>query len=359
MPAYIPPALRGKADPNLSNKSSTASSDDPPDSTKQTFTADVRKGNPYPHDTVTSRALYLLREIHHHFWPSEKKRFAEDTSVQKPDDVTHGGHDESVSINATAPADIDSGVVDHTTAATPASILESEKFQPNDSKPKSTESPKAAHTSLPSKFEQSSTYLHKGSTLNATESNPNTLGYVILFTGANPRWDSDGIIFAKTGLELLEPLPQSTEGKDNEQADTMPAQSDSPAHLTAGPVPVFAQHRGVNKATRNFRFLGRYHVSQVDILEPQSEDLVRMLKQKWSVTDRRGYARAKERDEEAWRRSLGTRWAVIKFERAEGVEGEQGIDIEREDDGESADHGGRGSGRKGVNELLKEMRMNN
>ncbi|ETS77823.1 hypothetical protein PFICI_09885 [Pestalotiopsis fici W106-1] len=47
-----------------------------------------------------------------------------------------------------------------------------------------------------------------GTTLHASKSRPNELVYVFLFDGANPRWDGDKIIFAKSNLGLL---PEVTE----------------------------------------------------------------------------------------------------------------------------------------------------
>ena len=41
------------------------------------------------------------------------------------------------------------------------------------------------------------------STLNDSLERPKQLSYIVLFNNANPRWDSDGIIFAKTNIEYL------------------------------------------------------------------------------------------------------------------------------------------------------------
>ncbi|KAI1854336.1 hypothetical protein JX265_012505 [Neoarthrinium moseri] len=43
----------------------------------------------------------------------------------------------------------------------------------------------------------------KSSTFHSSVAQPDKLSYMLLFTGANPRWASDGIVFAKTALGLL------------------------------------------------------------------------------------------------------------------------------------------------------------
>lgn len=41
------------------------------------------------------------------------------------------------------------------------------------------------------------------STFHASAARPDELSYVILFHQANPRWESDGIVFAKTNIAIL------------------------------------------------------------------------------------------------------------------------------------------------------------
>lgn len=45
--------------------------------------------------------------------------------------------------------------------------------------------------------------LRSHGTLNASASDPHTLRYIVLFADANPRWESERIIFVKSNLELL------------------------------------------------------------------------------------------------------------------------------------------------------------
>jgi hypothetical protein len=45
-------------------------------------------------------------------------------------------------------------------------------------------------------------------TLHAAAENPDGLSWVLLFNDANPKWDSDGIIFVKSSLDLLPPIEQ-------------------------------------------------------------------------------------------------------------------------------------------------------
>jgi hypothetical protein len=42
-----------------------------------------------------------------------------------------------------------------------------------------------------------------GRTHHDSAQTPGELAFVILYLGANPRWDSEGIIFTKSSLELL------------------------------------------------------------------------------------------------------------------------------------------------------------
>ena len=45
--------------------------------------------------------------------------------------------------------------------------------------------------------------VEKSKTLHDSASTPGVLTYVLLFNDANPRWESDGIIFTKSSLHLL------------------------------------------------------------------------------------------------------------------------------------------------------------
>ncbi|CAJ2504108.1 Uu.00g115020.m01.CDS01 [Anthostomella pinea] len=73
-----------------------------------------------------------------------------------------------------------------------------------------------------------------------------------------------------------------------------------------------------------FAFTGWFKVSRVNVLAPQSAELVRMQQQKWERRDRFGNVLpTKTRDQAAWKAALGVEWAVVKFEKlGEGEGGE-------------------------------------
>lgn len=74
-------------------------------------------------------------------------------------------------------------------------------------------------------------------------------------------------------------------------------------------------------ATRaRFRFLGFYHLDQMQVLEPKSPELVRMLEQKWTRTNKWGKSRQIQRESQSWQKSLGYRWAVLKFKKIDQAE---------------------------------------
>ncbi|EXJ70076.1 uncharacterized protein A1O5_07149 [Cladophialophora psammophila CBS 110553] len=250
----------------------------------------------------------------------------------------------------------------------------------------------------------------KQKTLHDSAATPGALSYVLLFKDANPRWPDDGIIFTKSNLELLpaELANKPTEngatgeggdasfasngtshtnngesergGQEHEglkQEDTLvsalPTKSDKPHHLQyqhQQPIAIFTQvRRSQGNSARTFKFAGYYHIVYLSYLQPHSPELVRMLELKWSLTNpRTGQVRQRQRDASAWQGSLNMRWAVIKFERDEEAMKSLGpLKIERvedEDDeefesrpGGGSDGGKRRREKKGVNELLRELRM--
>ncbi|KAI0393803.1 hypothetical protein F5Y17DRAFT_289590 [Xylariaceae sp. FL0594] len=93
-------------------------------------------------------------------------------------------------------------------------------------------------------------------------------------------------------------------------------------HISGG-----SQQRPRNKV-RRFAFKGWFKVSRVNILAPQSAELVRMLLQKWERKDFRSGAvvpGSKQRDPAAWNASLAVEWAVVKFERLVAQDGEDAV----------------------------------
>lgn len=305
-------------------------------------------------------------------------------------------------------------------------------------------------------------------TLNSSAHDPEKLKYIVLFHDANPRWQSHGIIFAKTNLYILpggkrfredplsmggatrpEPWGKSEhEMRDNthdgetlaEEADALvnrnPSQvslvkenqaseksrvseeqnfesyrqepdekerlsvetekkrgasTKSDEHVGAstndqghqpriednrkpapdpnpetpyspdlslydtGPIAVFEQQGGRGQSG-GFRFAGYHRIASLEYLAPHSRELLRLLEQKFTLTDRRGRVRQKQRSEESWKSSLRHRWAVIQMEKdQEANDGLPPPKIEVRD--KSVGDADGSSPKKSVNELLREMRL--
>ncbi|OCT52364.1 hypothetical protein CLCR_10690 [Cladophialophora carrionii] len=162
-------------------------------------------------------------------------------------------------------------------------------------------------------------------TLHDSAATPGALAYVLLFKDANPRWETDGIVYTKSSLELLPAQPAngaddaaaSASGLDikvGESNDPLPAQLSNTfpgeAHapeaikenhiLTATdasdvvpgadatkrhPIAVFSQVRRPpydpdSTNIRTFRFTGYFKIAKLQLLQPHSPELLRMLEQK-------------------------------------------------------------------------------
>ncbi len=238
-------------------------------------------------------------------------------------------------------------------------------------------------------------------TLNASAADPSTLAYVVLFKDANPRWESDGIIFTKSNLDLIQPqmehsgatllardgraedesatsdtvqpakpsptttddlISSTAEGSRSSIASLPPPELDAERHSCyakdLGPIAVFAQGRGPQGA-RSFQFIGWYKITRLIILEPGSADLGRMLEQKWSRQDRRtGIVKHKERDTSKWQESLAYRWASMQMERDGVANKDRGkLVVVRLPDRVGEGDLKQGGSRKTVNEMLAEMRV--
>jgi hypothetical protein len=236
------------------------------------------------------------------------------------------------------------------------------------------------------------------STLHDAARHPGALSWVLLFNGASLKWDSDGIIFVKSNLGLLPAIQSSAEAVtspapavdvrgddeageeggvklptdlaatgDDEEAQKKQASHDEHSEVASkaaldqptegapvdhAPIAIFSQP--VCRASRFFKFIGWYKVVRLQLIEPKSEELVRMLTKKWETKDRYGPLVSRQRDAMKWRESVLYRWAVIKMEKDEKSMGEKGEPkIERLAEDESA---GSGTG-KSVNEMLAEMRL--
>lgn len=119
------------------------------------------------------------------------------------------------------------------------------------------------------------------------------------------------------------------------------------AHPSPPPIAVFEEVR-----YKEFRFLGWYAITRVSILAPFSQELVRMLEQKWTLLDRFGKPKkGTDRDRSSWQKSLSCEWAVVKFEKMEGEDSPAPPSIEHAISPEPEPP------RKSVNEQLAEMRL--
>lgn len=120
------------------------------------------------------------------------------------------------------------------------------------------------------------------------------------------------------------------------------------------PIAVFEQvstHRGPL-----FRFAGYYKIANLEYLAPHSRELLRLLEQKFTTTDRFGRPRQQQRSAESWMGSMSHRWAVIRMEKDQDADGglappeiEVGSDL--------VEDAGSHSPKKSVNELLRELRL--
>ncbi|KAF4542209.1 30s ribosomal protein s16 [Lasiodiplodia theobromae] len=219
------------------------------------------------------------------------------------------------------------------------------------------------------------------STLNSSTSEPDRLKYIMLFKEANPRWEADHLIYVKTNLHYLPGSERfvnasvSSEqpagngelnGKTDDHSSKKPLQPEAPssAHQPSGsthtpdladyqmePIAVFEQ---VGNRSGGFRFIGYHKIARLQFLEPGSPDLVRMLEQKFSATDKFGRVVQQQRSHASWKASLEHRWAVMKLEKDEDAEKSLHAPDVKIHDKKKKD-----TPRKSVNELLKEMRPGN
>ncbi|KAF1937156.1 hypothetical protein EJ02DRAFT_458970, partial [Clathrospora elynae] len=196
-------------------------------------------------------------------------------------------------------------------------------------------------------------------TLRSAAENPHRLAWVLLFNGANPNWDSDGIIFVKSNLDLLpaiqapvEEAPEipviaanitedepgeeggvmlttylqatddgeDTKGGPEKQQESSEASGQStPSETKQGvpvnhlPIAIFSQT--IQWTNRCFKFNGWYKIARLELVEPNSKELERMLKKKWETVDRYGRVSSKHRDVSKWEESMSYRWAVVKMEK--------------------------------------------
>jgi hypothetical protein len=175
-------------------------------------------------------------------------------------------------------------------------------------------------------------------TLNASAANPTGLAYVVLFHQQNPRWDSDGIVYAKSNLSLI---PGYTENKPASQLDEGASEQNqsSPSPETGegmrqgvpetpisplfretpstqytptnpNPIAVFYQTMPFKKEA-TFEFAGWHELDVVSCVAPRSYALMALLRDKWiaDVVARR------RRRTVMWERSAQVEWAAIWMKR--------------------------------------------
>ena len=170
------------------------------------------------------------------------------------------------------------------------------------------------------------------------------LAYIMLFKDANPRWEQDRIIFAKTNISFLPGFEQASNGvlkqrdessgqcKDGKNStlqghaeDQTCGSYDVDVPIDASPIPAFVEQ----PRKQTFLLAGWFRLEKISFLRPRSPELARMLAQKWDLRDKRGRTRNVRRDKEAWGRSLSVPWAVIKMTKVERGEGGRELQIKR------------------------------
>lgn len=123
---------------------------------------------------------------------------------------------------------------------------------------------------------------------------------------------------------------------------------------------VFEQHSDYTShvASRaRFRFLGLYCLEKIQILEPKSPELVRMLEQKWTRTNKWGKSRQIQRDSVAWQKSLGYRWAILKFKAIEGADLQLSLSKIEVSQPENRTRSKENIPSMSVNEMLRGLRL--
>lgn len=102
----------------------------------------------------------------------------------------------------------------------------------------------------------------KGKTLHGSRARPKQLVYVMLYYDANPRWESDGIIFTKSSLELLPGYATDASSTETTSATTV---VEAGTAATSQNIAVFKQMYGRTK-TSGFKFEGWFKSDNVAFL---------------------------------------------------------------------------------------------
>lgn len=159
-------------------------------------------------------------------------------------------------------------------------------------------------------------------TLHDAAAAPGSLAFILVYHGANPRWDAEQIIFVKSSLNLLpaqvqeensgpdhvrEETEQTTAVTTNtgQEVDTASQQRSNTA--PEKPIAIFQQVPGSHRA--KFAFHGWFTIVRYELLRPHSDELAYMLEQKFGQDGAR-------RSAEQWRESFRKTWAVVKLQRS-------------------------------------------
>jgi hypothetical protein len=231
-------------------------------------------------------------------------------------------------------------------------------------------------------------------TLHSSEGNPKSLSWVLLFNGANPKWNDDGVIYVKSNLDLLpaitvpsetqpviavaapkqlldEPgeeggvmLPTNSKATDEDRDQGPPNGMQNPTATEPSlrqpkettvtnhsPIAVFSQP--IRHVSRSFKFVGWYKIDHIQILEPLSRELADMLLEKWEEVDKYGYRLPPKRSFSIRLKSVYYKWAVLRMkEDEEATRGKGKPNIERHDQHEGTPEESEG---RSFNDMLADM----
>ncbi|OJD25557.1 hypothetical protein ACJ73_03073 [Blastomyces percursus] len=183
-------------------------------------------------------------------------------------------------------------------------------------------------------------------TLNTAANDPDTLAYIILFSDANPFWETKREILCKSNLHLLHvpaaaasamtsaTATTTTYGhindNDNSNNDNNPP---FPAHPTSFPIFIDQTVLGRPHPSNPPSFAGYYRIRAVRYLEPRSYELAAYLEVRLGTA---------QRTPEKWIGCFSRRWAVIT------------VDLDRDQEEKEWEVALE---RRNVNEILAETRV--
>lgn len=137
-----------------------------------------------------------------------------------------------------------------------------------------------------------------------------------------------------------------------QESNSDPVSKNTPdlALFSIGPIAVFEQEGGYSGT---FCFSGYHKLTRLQFLAPHSQELLRMLEQKFTKVDRFGrLIKPQQRSRSSWEASMSQRWAVMQLEKDVKVDStlpSPSIKIKKETKDTLP--------QKSVNELLKDMRL--